>query len=83
MSESPALGRGAAIASIVTALFLIALKLWAVWQSNSMAILGSLADSALDLVASLATFIGVMIAARPADRRARSSLSRRVRGLID
>ena len=68
MSESPALGRGAAIASIVTALFLIALKLWAVWQSNSMAMLGSLADSALDLVASLATFIGVMIAARPADR---------------
>ena len=68
MSGTAHLGRGAAIASITTALFLVALKLWAVWQSNSMAMLGSLADSALDLVASLATFAGVMIAARPADR---------------
>lgn len=67
-SEKAALGRGAAIASIITALFLVALKLWAVWQTSSMALLGSLADSALDLVASLATLIGVMIAARPADR---------------
>ncbi|MBB3034326.1 cation diffusion facilitator family transporter [Alteriqipengyuania lutimaris] len=68
MSGTAHLGRGAAIASITTALFLVALKLWAVWQSNSMAMLGSLADSALDLVASLATFAGVIIAARPADR---------------
>ena len=66
--ERAELGRGAAIASIATALLLVGLKLWAVWQSNSMALLGSLADSALDLVASLATLVGVIIAARPADR---------------
>ncbi|WP_370179110.1 cation diffusion facilitator family transporter [Alteriqipengyuania sp.] len=62
------LGRSAAIASIVTALFLVGLKLWAVWQTDSMALLGSLADSTLDLVASLVTLTGVIIAARPADR---------------
>lgn len=68
VSEKASLGRGAAIASITTAVFLVALKLWAVWQTSSMALLGSLADSALDLVASLATLVGVIIAARPADR---------------
>ena len=66
--EPPWLGRSAAIASIVTALFLVGLKLWAVWQTESMAVLGSLADSALDLVASIVTLTGVVIAARPADR---------------
>tara|TARA_Y100000815_G_scaffold209019_2_gene193255 strand:- start:737 stop:1684 length:948 start_codon:yes stop_codon:yes gene_type:complete len=67
-SERASLGRSAAIASIATALLLVGLKLWAVWQSNSMALLGSLADSALDLVASLVTLFGVIVAARPADR---------------
>ncbi|MEL7687257.1 cation diffusion facilitator family transporter [Citromicrobium bathyomarinum] len=67
-SERAILGRSAAFASIVTALFLVGLKLWAVWQTESMALLGSLADSALDLIASLATLTGVIIAARPADR---------------
>ena len=67
-SDRAILGRSAAFASIVTALFLVGLKLWAVWQTESMALLGSLADSALDLIASLATLTGVIIAARPADR---------------
>ena len=66
-SERANLGRAAAIASISTALLLVALKLWAVWQTSSVALLGSLADSALDLVASLVTLLGVVIAARPAD----------------
>ena len=66
-SERANLGRAAAIASISTAMFLVALKLWAVWQTSSVALLGSLADSALDLVASLVTLLGVVIAARPAD----------------
>lgn len=61
------LTRSAAIASITVALFLGALKLWAVAQSDSTAMLGSLADTTLDLVASLATLTGVMIAAQPAD----------------
>jgi ferrous-iron efflux pump FieF len=61
------LTRGAAFASIVTALFLGGLKLWAVWETGSTAMLGSLADTALDFVASLATLVGVLVAARPAD----------------
>jgi ferrous-iron efflux pump FieF len=61
------LTRSAAIASIATALFLAALKLWAVRQTGSTAMLGSLADTLLDLVASVATLVGVWIAARPAD----------------
>ena len=50
------------------ALFLVALKTWAAWNTGSAAMLGSLADSALDLVASMVTFFGVMIAAQPADK---------------
>lgn len=61
------LTRSAAFASIAMALFLGALKLWAVWQTGSTAMLGSLADTALDFVASLATLAGVWVAARPAD----------------
>src|SRR5688500_19855708 len=49
------------------ALFLAGLKGWAVWRTGSTAMLGSLADSALDLVASLATLAGVWVAAMPAD----------------
>jgi ferrous-iron efflux pump FieF len=61
------LTRSAAFASIAMALLLAGLKGWAVWRTGSTAMLGSLADSALDLVASLATLAGVWIAAHPAD----------------
>ena len=64
------LTRSAALASITMALFLGALKGWAAWQTGSTAMLGSLADTALDLVASLATLSGVWFAAQPADERA-------------
>lgn len=49
------------------ALFLGGLKAWAVWRTGSTAMLGSLADTTLDLVASLATLLGVWIAAHPPD----------------
>jgi ferrous-iron efflux pump FieF len=65
------LTRSAALASIVTALFLAGLKLWAVWRTDSTAMLGSLADTSLDLIASIATLIGVWIAATPADEEHR------------
>jgi len=61
------LTRSAAFASITTAVLLVALKTWASWRTGSTAMLGSLADSALDLAASLATLIGVWVAAMPAD----------------
>ncbi len=66
-SHRALLTRSAAYASIATAVFLIALKSWAAWRTGSTAMLGSLADTALDLVASVATLIGVWIAAMPAD----------------
>ncbi len=61
------LTRSAAIASISVALLLAVLKSWAVWLTASTAMLGSLADTALDLVASIAMLVGVWIAAQPAD----------------
>jgi len=61
------LTRSAALASIALALALGGLKGWAVWRTGSTAMLGSLADTALDLVASLATLAGVWVASQPAD----------------
>jgi ferrous-iron efflux pump FieF len=55
------------LASVALALVLLAAKGWAAWVTGSTAMLGSLADTALDLVASLFTLAGVRIAALPAD----------------
>lgn len=57
----------AAIASICAALLLGGLKGYAAWKTGSVAMLASLADSLLDLVASVVTLVGVRIAAQPAD----------------
>jgi ferrous-iron efflux pump FieF len=61
------LTRSAAVASITMAVCLGALKAWAAWRTDSTAMLGSLADTALDFVASVATLVGVSVAAQPAD----------------
>ncbi len=61
------LTRSAALASIAMALFLGVLKGWATWRTGSTAMLGSLADTTLDLIASIATLWGVWWAAQPAD----------------
>ena len=66
-SERTALTSRAALASIAMALLLIAMKGWAALQTSSMAMLGSLADSTLDLVASIVVLLGVRVAAIPAD----------------
>ena len=58
----------AALASVATALLLLGLKAWAVWATDSVAMLGSLADTGLDVIASLVTLLGVRVAAMPADR---------------
>lgn len=57
----------AAMASVAMAITLIVLKAWAAFETSSMAMLGSLADSGLDLLASLIVLLGVRIAAVPAD----------------
>jgi ferrous-iron efflux pump FieF len=67
MTTSASLNRSAALASIAVALLLVGLKVWAVLSTGSTAMLGSLADTALDLVASVATLAGVWVAAQPAD----------------
>jgi ferrous-iron efflux pump FieF len=61
----------AALASTVMAVTLIAMKTYAALQTSSMAMLGSLADSSLDLVASLIVLLAVRIAAVPADHEHR------------
>ena len=65
--NNAALNRSAAFASISMAAVLVVIKGWAAWSTGSTAMLGSLADTALDLVASLATLAGVWVAGQPAD----------------
>ena len=61
------LTRRAAIASVASASVLLGLKAWAASATGSVAMLGSLADTALDLFTSLVTLYAVWLAARPAD----------------
>jgi len=53
--------------SLMTALILIVLKVLALVASGSMAIMASLADSGLDLLASLITFLAIRFARKPPD----------------
>ncbi len=57
----------AALASVTLALILLFAKAWAAYRTGSTAMLGSLADTGLDVIASLTTLLGVRIAAMPAD----------------
>lgn len=57
----------AALASVAMALTLLLVKTYAAWHTGSVAMLGSLADTGLDLLASLVTLYGVKLAAEPAD----------------
>jgi len=62
-----ALATRAALASVTLALALLGAKVWAAYETDSTAMLGSLADTALDVIASITTLVGVRIAAVPAD----------------
>ncbi len=66
-SSRATLTQRAAIASVIVATSLVGLKAWAAWATGSTAMLGSLADTALDMVAAIITLIGVRLAAMPAD----------------
>ena len=57
----------AALASVAMATALLLLKGYGAWHTGSVAMLGSLADTVLDLLASLVTLYGVKLAAEPAD----------------
>jgi ferrous-iron efflux pump FieF len=67
----PKLMRAASAASVAVALTLIALKIWAWLATTSVAMLSSLVDSLLDLVASLITLAAVRASLTPADREHR------------
>ena len=58
----------ASILSVATACVLVALKVMTLAVSGSQSILASLADSGLDLVASLVTFFAVRFARTPPDK---------------
>jgi ferrous-iron efflux pump FieF len=67
-AERATLSTRAALASVALALVLLVAKSWAAWVTDSTAMLGSLADTGLDVIASVTTLVGVRIAAQPADR---------------
>ena len=70
-AERAKLATRAALASVTLALLLLGAKGWAAWATDSTAMLGSLADTGLDVIASITTLVGVRIAAQPADREHR------------
>lgn len=63
--------RRAGVASVSVALVLVLLKIWAWFATGSIAMLGSLADSVLDLLASTMTLVAVRFALEPPDREHR------------
>jgi ferrous-iron efflux pump FieF len=71
LDERASLTTRAALASVASALFLLVLKSYAALATGSVAMLGSLADTGLDQIASLVTLFGVRVAAMPADREHR------------
>ena len=62
-----ALMRSATCAAIFVAALLVVVKAWAYFVTGSVALLSSLADSALDLLASTLNFMAVRVALTPAD----------------
>lgn len=59
--------RAATYAAIFVAALLVGVKAWAYFVTGSVALLASLADSALDLLASILNFLAVRVALTPAD----------------
>lgn len=62
------LTRIASMVSLVVALVLVGVKVWAWAATGSIALLTSAADGLVDVLASLVTLIGVRYAGRPADK---------------
>jgi ferrous-iron efflux pump FieF len=61
------LNLSAGVASVVVALALIGLKLWALAATGALSVAASLVDNALDLLMSLGALAAIAYAARPAD----------------
>jgi len=67
VSEYGTLMKRAAIASVAVSAFLVVIKAGAYFASHSVAMLASMADSALDLLASLLNMLAIRHALTPAD----------------
>jgi ferrous-iron efflux pump FieF len=67
LERAASLMRRAAIASVSVSLFLVAIKTFAYFASHSVAMLASLADSALDLFTSSLNLVAIRSALTPAD----------------
>jgi ferrous-iron efflux pump FieF len=65
--KRPALMRAATYAAIAVAALLVGVKSWAYFVTGSVALLSSLADSALDLLASTLNLMAIRVALMPAD----------------
>lgn len=62
-----AMNISAGLASVLVALILVGVKLWALGSTQALSVAASLADSALDLMMSLGGLMAILYAARPAD----------------
>ena len=71
VSEHGVLMRRVALAAVITATFLVALKALAFILTDSMAMMASLADSSLDVFASFVNLLAIRHALTPADREHR------------
>lgn len=71
LDDAHAISRRITLLSVGTAVLLIVLKAFALGASGSVSILATLADSSLDLIASVAAFLAVRWAAAPADEKHR------------
>lgn len=67
MSAPLRLNLSAGLLSACVALVLVLAKLWALSETGALSVAASLADSALDLMVSLAALAAIAYAARPAD----------------
>lgn len=66
-NDSTRLTLSAGAASVAMAALLVTLKLWALGETGALSVAASLADSAMDLMMSLAAMAALIYAAKPAD----------------
>ena len=71
ITEHGAMMRRVALAAVVTGLFLVAIKLVAFIVTDSVAMMASLSDSALDVIGSFVNLLAIRHARTPADREHR------------
>lgn len=67
MADAVKLNLSAGAASVAVAALLVGLKLWALAATGALSVAASLADSALDLMVSVAAVAAILYAAKPAD----------------